>query len=387
MVRRYAASRIAAIAGIGMGGALVATVIAAAVVVVVFARTVIIPPRVREQDVKILSVGAGTITLSATLDSLTPGRYSLWFDNEAGHARVGEIMSFTATRVSRVLLDVDFGDLTKATRGRFGGWFYLRPRELGYPFEDVDIDTPLGPAPAWLVPAAEGTDNWVIQVHGRAVRRSEALRAVPLFREAGYTSLLISYRNDGDAPRSIDHRYALGDTEWHDVDAAVSWALTRGAKKIVLMGWSMGGATVLQEATRSAQAGVIRGIVLDSPVVNWITALEYQGKANRLPGALSRAVIATISSDWGRVVTGQSQSIDLARLNFVERASELTQPILLMHSLDDGFVPVTASRALASARPDIVTYEEFTTARHTKLWNYDATRWNATISTWLARLP
>jgi pimeloyl-ACP methyl ester carboxylesterase len=95
--------------------------------------------------------------------------------------------------------------------------------------------------------------------------------------------------------------------------------------------------------------------------------------------------LAAISSRWGRAITGQAEPIDFGRLDFVQRASELRWPILVLHSDDDGFVPVTASRALAIARPDIVTFEAFTTARHTKLWNYDADRWNAAIADWLAK--
>ena len=51
----------------------------------------------------------------------------------------------------------------------------------------------------------------------------------------------------------------------------------------------------------------------------------------------------------------------------------------------DDFVPVSASRALAAARSDIVEFDEFDTARHTKLWNYDEERWTASIRTWLER--
>src|SRR5690606_37187059 len=100
---------------------------------------------------------------------------------------------------------------------------------------------------------------------------------VPVFHRAGYTSLLISYRNDGDAPSSADHRYGLGDTEWRDVESAIRFALDSGARDVVLMGWSMGGATVLQTLTRSTFATAIRGVVLDSPVVDWVTTLQYQG--------------------------------------------------------------------------------------------------------------
>lgn len=384
---RSLTGRIAAIVGVGLVAAALTAVVTAAAIVARFARAVVTPPRVKEEDERILSVRSGEITLSATVDALTPGRYSFWFDGEDGHARVGEILSRTESTVTRELLSVDFGDLSRARTGRFSGWFYLQPGELGFPFEDVAIETELGPAPAWLVPAVEGDAEWAILVHGRAVRRQEALRAVPVFREAGFTSLLVSYRNDGDAPRSGDHRFSLGDSEWCDVDAAVSFALDHGAKRIVLMGWSMGGATVLQAATRSRNAGVIRGIVLDSPVVDWVTALEYQGELNRIPRQLRAPAIAAISNDWGRVVTGQSSPIDLDRLDFVHRASELSVPILLLHSDDDGYIPSTASRALAIARPDIVTFESFAIARHTRLWNYDPERWTSVIAEWLARLP
>lgn len=368
---------------IGLGALATLSAIAVTVVTVIFARTVVTPPKKRLEDVRILHDGDGTITLSATMDSLTPGRYSLWFGQDSGHARVGEILSYTSHTVTRELIGVDFGDLAHATRGRFSGWFYLSPEDLGVDHDDVVVETELGPAPAWFIPAGKKTDRWVIGVHGRAVRRQEALRAVPVFRSAGFASLLISYRNDGDAPRSTDYRYALGDTEWRDVEAAIRYAVDHGARHIVLMGWSMGGATVLQTVTRSSLASLVEGIVLESPVVDWKTALQFQGVENRLPRVVRGGVLKLLASRWARFVTGQQAAIDLARLDLVARASELDLPVLLLHSDDDGYVPVTASRELAVARPDIVTFEEFQTARHTKLWNYDSERWNAAIAKWL----
>ncbi len=380
------AGRIVTTAAVAVGVITAATAIAGTVATVVFARTVVTPPKRRVEDVRILAVDASTVTLSATRDSLTPGRYSLWFARDSGHARVGEIVSYTATTVIRQLIQVDFGELVAGARGRFSGWYYLDPRELGYPTEDVQVETDLGPAPAWLVPAAEPTDRWVIAVHGRAVRRQEAIRGIPVFREQGYTSLVVSYRNDSDAPSTPDNRYALGDTEWLDVEAAMRFAVARGAREFVLMGWSMGGATVLQALSRSDLAPLVRGVVLESPVVDWVRALQFQSALNRVPPVLGRAARELLSRRWAGVVTGQSQPIDLARLDFVARAHELAIPVLILHSDDDGFIPADASRALAEARPDIVTFEEFTTARHTKLWNYDSQRWTAAIAAWLVRL-
>lgn len=380
------AGRIVTGTAVGVGALAAAAAIAAGVVTVIFARTVVTPPTSRAEDVEILSNDEDTVTLSANLDSLTPGRYSLWFGRDSGHARVGEILSYTPDTVTRQLLGVDFGDLDHAKRGRFSGWFYLSPTQLGLPFSDVEIDTELGAAPAWLVPAAGPSARWMIGVHGRAVRRQETLRSVPVFHGAGYTSLLVSYRNDGDAPRTPDNRYALGDTEWRDVEAAMQYAVENGAREIVLMGWSMGGATVLQAVTRSPLAKFVRGIVLESPVVDWVSALKFQGILNKLPKPLDRGVLGLLSQKWAGFLTGQATPIDLKRLDFVRRADELRMPILLLHSDDDGYIPVDAPKALAAARPDIVTFEEFTTARHTKLWNYDGDRWTAAIDRWLQKL-
>jgi len=363
--------------------------LAVAGVTLLVARTVVTPPRRRPEDTRILSVdGAGDlVSLSSTVDSRLPGEYSLFFADGSGHARVGDIVAETPGTVIRRLLRVDRGDLAHARRGRFSGWFYTGPADLGFPFENVEIQTELGPAPAWLVPAEAPSSRWVIGVHGRAVRREETLRAVPVFRAAGYTSLLVSYRNDEDAPASLDGRYGLGDTEWHDVEAAIRFAVNHGATDVVLMGWSMGGATVLQTVARSELAGVVRGIVLDSPVIDWVTALRFQGELRGLPNPIRSAVIALLGMKWAGRLTGQHVPIDLPRLDFVHRSADLHVPILLMHSDDDGFIPSTASLALAAARPDIVTYERFTVAGHTKLWNFDRVRWNDAIAHWLATAP
>ena len=367
-----------------------AAAVATAAVSVIVARKVLVPPSRREEDVAIRSVDldAGLIELDATADSRLPGDYSFWFAQASGHARLGEIVAVTPTAVTRRILGVDSGDLVSARRGRLTGWFYLTPADLGVAFEDVAIETPLGDAPAWLIPSADAASRrWAIHVHGRAVRRPETLRAVPIFHDAGFTSLVVSYRNDGEAPRSDDFRYALGDREWLDVDAAMRYAIANGARQIVLVGWSMGGATVLQALTRSSVGDMVTGVVLESPVVDWIAALDFQVRLRRLPVFVRSFVILLFKSRWGRIFTGLAEPLDIDRLDFVSRAKELDRPVLILHSDDDGFVPSTASRALAIARPDIVTYEAFEVARHTKLWNYDRTRWELAIREWLATLP
>lgn len=367
-----------------------AVVAAAGAISVIVARTVIIPPSRRRDDIQILALdlAASTVVLSSTTDSRLPGEYSFWFSGDTGHVRVGDIIDQDARTVTRSIEAPDFGDLEHARRGRFNGWFYLSPRDLGVPFDEVQIATPLGDAPAWLVHAATpNTTRWMIGVHGRGVRRQEALRGIIPFRAAGFASLIVSYRNDGDAPRSDDYRYALGDREWLDIEASMRYAIAQGAEELVLMGWSMGGATVLQALTRSTLADRVIGIVLESPVVDWIATLNFQVELRKLPTAIRIGVLTLFKHEWGGIFTGLAEPLDLERMDFVSRAQELNLPVLILHSDDDGFVPSTASRALAIARPDIVSYEEFKVARHTKLWNYDREKWGGAISRWIAALP
>lgn len=371
--------------GIVLGGATLIVGGALAAVVAVFARKVVVPPRSRREEVRILAVdpAAARIVLSADPDTVVDGQYGLWFGADSGHCRVGEILDRTEATVTRRLLRTDFGELTGATQGRWSGWFHLGPWEFELPYENVTVATPVGPAPAWWVPAAGASSRWVIQVHGRAVQRQECLRAVPVFHEAGMHSLIVSYRNDGEAPESRDGRYGLGDTEWQDISAALRFARDHGASDVVLMGWSMGGAIAMQTALRAEERAVLRGVVLESPAVDWHDILHFHGAGYGLPRAINNAAIQTIASPWGRAVTGLDQAIDFDRLDIAGRAADVTLPILLMHSVDDGYVPIAGSRELAAARPDIVTFVEFERARHTKLWNYDPGRWNNAIRDWL----
>lgn len=369
-------------------GAIAAIFLASVVgIIALFSRSVVIPARKNWNNVRILSYNSQekTITFEAHQDTLLPGKYSLWFSSDNGHARIGDIISRGEKTVTRSVDAVDYGRLETARRGRLGSWYFLTPHVFGYPVHDVLIETEFGQAPAWFIPAENPNEKrWAILVHGRGVRRAETNRAVPVLHDCGMNILQISYRNDADAPQSNDGRYGLGDTEWRDVDAAISYARQQGASEIFLMGWSMGGAIVLQASARSENASMIRGIILDSPVISWKNTIIFQGQSKRIPALISKTALAAIGNRWGKPLTGQSQPVDFDRLDWVSHAQELTIPMLLLHSDDDGYVPVDASRLLAEARPDLVRFVPFSVARHVRLWNYDPQKWNDAIKQWLS---
>ncbi|ROR33475.1 putative alpha/beta-fold hydrolase [Curtobacterium sp. JUb34] len=376
---------------IALGAGLAAAAVGTAVIggfVAAVARAVVTPDRKRTERVPIHAVDPVrmTVTIERTADTELQGRYSLWFGAGTGHMRVGEVLGTTDTTVTRRIIAIDAGDPTAARRGRWGGWFYLTPGELDVPVEDIDIPTPNGPAPAWVVRADDPDAPWAVLVHGRGVTRAETIRAVPVFRAAGYSVVLASWRNDGVAPPSVDGRYGLGSTEWEDIDSVLRWLSAQNARSVVLMGWSMGGAVVLQTLLRSRFAGLVDGVVLESPVVDWHAVLKSQSQLMGLPRPVRKVAQRLLRTPVLHRLAGLQQPVDLRELDMVTRSAELTVPILLLHSDDDGFVPSSASHDLARARPDLVRLEVQTTARHTKLWNHDADWFDARILAWLTEV-
>lgn len=370
------------IAGAAAAGALVggfgATGLAA-----YFARRVVTPEPPAD-DIAIHEFSDLTVTLATNAETVAPGRYGLWAGGFDTHARLGEVLLADRRKVTRELLGVDFGELTTGP-ARLDGSFYAGPpaTALGIDLEDVNYEGPMGAMPAWQMRVPDAT-RWAVLVHGRGANRTECLRALPTLRDAAINALVISYRNDADAPRGGDGRYNLGLTEWADVEAAIGHVLAAGATDVQLFGWSMGGAAVLQTMDRSAHSEHVSRVVLDSPVVNWRNVLAFQAGLNRVPAPVGRLGQRLMRGPLHKGLLGLQEPIDLARADWVARAGELRTPILLIHSVDDDFVPFGPSGELAAARPDLVRLEEFQVARHCRSWNVDSERWERAVHTFCA---
>jgi pimeloyl-ACP methyl ester carboxylesterase len=325
-------------------------------------------------------VGADRVRLPATGDALLPGRFGL--DWAGGYAQIGDIVERDGAGVVRSFLPVR-GTLAPGTPVRVDAYDDDGdPRTaLGLDFRNVSVQDALGDFPAWFVPAAGTTGTWFIHVHGHNGNRGESLRYLTALHALGMPVLVPTYRNDVGAPASPDHVNHLGATEWQDVAAAVRWALDHGARDVVLGGWSMGGAIALQAAASSDVAGKVRGLVLDSPVVDWRDVLQRQGADRRVPPA------ETALAAW---VAERRFGLDFDRFDWVSRARELRVPTLLVHSDADAFVPDGPGKRLAAARPDLVTLHLVPNAGHTLGWNTDPAAYEHMLSAWLrshAALP
>ncbi|MGA8048003.1 MAG: alpha/beta fold hydrolase [Dermatophilaceae bacterium] len=351
-----------------------------------FARAVLTPDGEGPTDHVVHDLGATAVTLSRTAESEVPGRYGLWDEARTAHLRMGRILEMTDTAVTREVLGLDFGDFQPGP-ARFNQYYFAQPPDevLGLPTEHVTIEAEIGELPAWVVPAAGGGDRWAVLVHGRGALRFECVRAVRALHDAGLSVLIPAYRNDADAPHGLDGRYTLGLSEWRDVEDAIRYALDRGARTVTLGGWSMGGAICMQVLAQSDLAPRVDGVFLDCPVLDWGQVLRHHAQVNNLPTPVALLARTVMGSDSLRWLAGVSETVDVAQTDWVTRADELTHPLLLMHSTGDDFVPIGPSRAVAQARPDLVTYEEWDVARHCKLWNTDSERWERAVTQFVSR--
>ncbi|MFT4186522.1 MAG: alpha/beta fold hydrolase [Micrococcaceae bacterium] len=368
-------------AGLALGVSSLAKYIARTTVTIQSARQDYIPMRpIVEGDKK-------SVALPINEDTIAQGRYSIYFNDGAGFARIGKILNIDEKEqeVTREVENVSYGDFASAKGASWVGYIWDNPGELGLKYEDVYIPTENGPAPSWMVSANknEVSDTCVIVVHGRGASKAEGLRAVPALVHEGLDVLLVNYRNDYEGPKSRSGVYGLGFTEWHDVQQGISYVLQRGAKRVILYGWSMGGAIVMRTYFNARYRNRIEGLILDAPALDWGDILRSQMSRYWLPSFMGDLAEQALSGRFGAFVQDKSAIINSKSLNWLEHTQWLKSPILIFHSTDDKYVPYGPSQELAKKRPDLVTYDKSTNAMHTKEWNVDPEYYNLHLKTWL----
>lgn len=262
------------------------------------------------------------------------------------------------------------------------------PFELGYrgdpraafglAFEDVTIETELGPAPAWLVPAEGSSATAAIYVHGIMGHREDGYRHLSVLHAAGVPVLLITYRNDAGAPLSSEKQYAFGLTEWKDLDAAVTFLTSRGTGKIILVGESMGGAIVGQFLMNSRQSGRIAALVLDSPALDGRAVIRRLAHGMRLP-------LASWIEPVALRILALRQPVALDKAVSLEAVASFPGPLFIAHGTGDRIVPSTISDRVVTARFGATTYLK-THADHLRSWHENPQAYRRELMGFLAML-
>jgi pimeloyl-ACP methyl ester carboxylesterase len=322
-------------------------------------------------DTEVRALTDRTATLALDDETTLVGRHGLLWED--GLAQIGAPVSRDAdAQTITYQVESTTGLPPTPFEAAWYAWYYQgTPADLGLEYAEVAPMSEVGPLPSWYLPGDGAT--WVIAVHGHNGDRGEALRSLPTLAELRLPTVVVRYRNDEGVP-SPDGLVHLGNTEWRDVDAAMTWARGQGAERFVLYGWSMGGAIALQALDRGDNRDLVDAVVLDGPVLDWRATLRLQAASRGLPAALAWA-----AEQW----TQWRIRIDFDDFDWVTRAADLQVPVLAFHGPDDDYVPWEPTRDVAAARPDVVTLERVDRAGHTRSWNTDPDRYERALAGFL----
>lgn len=328
-------------------------------------------------NLSVTAVTAGTLTLRVPADPgqlLTPGVWGVQWPT--GYGQVTRIVARGSGTVTRDFRQVTGAPLAAGTRVALDNKaFPDNPRVgLGIPLRDVAYRGPLGSYPAWFVPGQRQT--WAILVHGNSMDRLDTIKIVPALHRLGLPVLVISYRNDAGAPEDPSGMLRYGQTEWQDLAAAVGYALSHGARRVVLVGYSMGGGIAANFLERSPLAARVSGVILDSPMMDFSQTVDLGAAKQQLP--LVGLPLPQSLTDVAKWLAGWRYGVDWTSLDYLEGAAKIHAPILLFQGTADATVPAATSDELARIAP-AVTYVRVRGADHLDSWNLDPARYDQAV--------
>jgi alpha/beta superfamily hydrolase len=340
----------------------------------------------RNFDVTIEEIDGGIVVLAGGDDAINdPGDYALVWDG--GFARIGDVEGTDSVGVRRPFTPVDGTPPMSPDEVDLDAWYYpTDPSDAGLDFTDVLFQSPVGDLNAWYVPASDApVETWAIHTHGWRVDEREAIRALSTFKAAGMDSLVIEYRNDVDAPSDPSGLYRFGRTEWRDVEGAVRYAMDHGATRIVLVGYSTGGAADMAFLEQSELAGLVVGVVFDSPNLDFGRVVKGEAQDTSLIPGLPLKVPNSLTA-VAMFITDMRFDVGWDEINYLSRTEALTVPTLVFHGDVDGTVPLSVSQDLAANHPELVTLIVVPGADHVRSWNVDVDRYESSLETFLSSL-
>ncbi len=212
------------------------------------------------------------------------------------------------------------------------------PKDLGLAYQDQQFaSTDAVHITAWWMPAAGGASNaraTVVHAHGNAQNISHHLPFVAWLPALGLNVLTFDYRGFGKSSGSPSL-----DGIVHDAMHAMRFTQTllantpARARQLILLGQSLGGATMLRASAAADTALDVRLTLIDSAFDS------YRGIARQ----------ATQGSPlrWG--VPLLEHSLPPPERDPVAAAARLKAPLLLVHGTADAVIPIAASERLLAA--------------------------------------
>ena len=214
-------------------------------------------------------------------------------------------------------------------------------------------------------------DRWVVMVHGKGADRDETLPSMSTMVDLGYPVLSIRYRNDPNQPQDPSGYYRYGTTEWMDLEAAVQYAVDRGAADVILAGFSTGASVAVSFMVESQLSNEVAAVVFDAPNLDLSAAVDAGASERSLPG-IGLPIPGTLVGS-AKFIGELRYGFDFDDYDYIARTAELEIPMLIFHGTKDDTVPIAVSRELVTLRPSTMLVEA-AGAGHVRSWSVGPAR-------------
>jgi fermentation-respiration switch protein FrsA (DUF1100 family) len=228
------------------------------------------------------------------------------------------------------------------------------------PWETVPVFSPKRNASiaVYALPARKpyaGTPaGTIIVLHGLTWTHYGSFKYAGAFIERGWNAVLVDMSGHGASGAGAIPVPSYGYFEKYDLDAVVDWVLARfPVRPLVLIGESLGAATVLQYAPLGAPLGAqketwkIQGIIADCPYSSMAGAVDARLKHFHVPFFLAGPAQKIISS-----VIRRTRGYALEDASPLEGSLSSPVPMLFIHGAADDYVPAEMSVFMAEKRKE-----------------------------------
>lgn len=207
--------------------------------------------------------------------------------------------------------------------------------------KDIYITTPDGETlNLWLL-KPHGNNPTVIFCHGDGGNISDFQSIIKPFADAGYGLVLFDYRGFGNSSGQTGEKGVY--TDLNTVIEYLKRTQHLNEKRMVLWGYSFGGAV----ATEVAAHKKFMGVILHSTFTNAkeMRIFEIEQKFGVKKGSVTDSFIKTYIN-----------SIPSRQFDTKNKLKHITSPVLIAHDVPDQVVPVEMSYELLKASPNAKAY-------------------------------
>jgi len=316
------------------------------------------------------------VYLPVNEDTACLGELSLFWNSRKGHAVVRRTSEQDTEQHRCFEVLKNLGEPLRQTNGAWlSGWLGDKPEDFGFNSQQCFTKLPNG-TNAFISDTASTT--WVIHIHGRKATYAEPIRNAKQFDELGFSQLSISHLSDNPPNGFGNRRSNLGAKEWLQVAEAVDFVKGKGAQKIILFGWSLGGMMVNQYLSTAAVPDEVTAIILDSPLLDYRSTLRVQALRAGYPEATGDQVADLITNSRALRVFGFA-NVAIDEISALNESLPVQLPTLVFYSLNDGYICMDGVFKYRELNHKI-TIIDIPGARHCRLFNEDKAKYQDSIS-------